>query len=115
MNPILLKPGAVPLDGWRAILDGASVTLDPGCAEEVAAGATVIAGIVAAGEPVYGINTGFGKLASVRIPAEDTETLQRNLILSHCCGVGDPLPTEIVRLVMALKLGSLGRGASGVQ
>ena len=71
--------------------------------------------IVAKGDPVYGINTGFGKLASVRIAAEDVETLQRNLILSHCCGVGAPLAPEIVRLVMALKLISLGRGASGVR
>ena len=115
MNRILLKPGAVPLEDWRAIHDGAPVTLDAGCAEAVARGAAVVAGIVEAGAPVYGINTGFGKLASVRIPAEDTATLQRNLILSHCCGVGDPLPPEIVRLIMALKLGSLGRGASGVR
>jgi histidine ammonia-lyase len=64
---------------------------------------------------VYGVNTGFGKLASTRIRPEDTATLQRNLILSHCCGVGDPTPTPIVRLMMALKLVSLGRGASGVR
>ena len=61
------------------------------------------------------MNTGFGKLASVRIPAADTAALQRNLILSHCAGVGGPLPTEIARLVMALKMISLGRGASGVR
>jgi histidine ammonia-lyase len=65
--------------------------------------------------PVYGINTGFGKLASVRIPPDDTETLQRNLILSHCCGVGEPLAISETRLMMALKLLSLGRGASGVR
>ena len=65
--------------------------------------------------PVYGINTGFGKLASVRIAPDDTETLQRNLILSHCCGVGDALEPATTRLMMALKLLSLGRGASGVR
>ncbi|MBL4786060.1 MAG: histidine ammonia-lyase [Cohaesibacteraceae bacterium] len=70
----------------------------------------------AAGEPaVYGVNTGFGKLASTRIPAGDTAKLQRNLILSHCCGVGKETPVDIVRLMMALKLFSLGRGASGVR
>jgi histidine ammonia-lyase len=64
---------------------------------------------------VYGVNTGFGKLASVKIAAEDTETLQKNLILSHCCGVGDPMPGDVARLMMVLKLLSLGRGASGVR
>ena len=74
-----------------------------------------IAEIAAGNAPVYGINTGFGKLASIKIDAADVATLQRNLILSHCCGVGDPLPDNIVRLIMALKLVSLGRGASGVR
>ncbi|HMB11824.1 histidine ammonia-lyase [Saliniramus sp.] len=67
------------------------------------------------GEAVYGVNTGFGKLASVKIAPSDTQTLQRNLILSHCCGVGDPLDAATTRLMMALKLLSLGRGASGVR
>ena len=64
---------------------------------------------------VYGINTGFGKLASTRIAADQTAILQRNLILSHCCGVGKPLSDNIVRLIMVLKMLSLGRGASGVR
>jgi histidine ammonia-lyase len=115
MTEIVLKPGSVPLRNWQAVLDGAVPSLDPSGKGRIAAGAAVIAGIVAKGDPVYGINTGFGKLASVRIPAGDVETLQRNLILSHCCGVGEPLAPEIVRLVMALKLNSLGRGASGVR
>ncbi|WP_442578112.1 histidine ammonia-lyase [Mesorhizobium sp. ASY16-5R] len=115
MTEIVLKPGSVPLRDWQAVLDGAVPSLDPSGKDRIAAGAAVIAGIVAKGDPVYGINTGFGKLASVRIPAGDVETLQRNLILSHCCGVGEPLAPEIVRLIMALKLNSLGRGASGVR
>jgi len=115
MSTLVLRPGRATLAEWRAIHDGAAITLDPSCRDKVAAGAAVVERIVARGEPVYGINTGFGKLASVRIAADDVETLQRNLILSHCCGVGDPLAPEIVRLVMALKLGSLGRGASGVR
>ena len=65
--------------------------------------------------PIYGINTGFGKLSGIRIPPEQTALLQRNLILSHCCGVGEPIPENIVRLVMTLKMLSLGRGASGVR
>ena len=63
---------------------------------------------------VYGVNTGFGKLASTRIAAKQTAQLQRNLILSHCCGVGRPLGEDIVRLIIVLKMLSLGRGASGV-
>ena len=71
---------------------------------------------VARGEmAVYGVNTGFGKLAAVRIAPADLVALQRNLILSHCCGMGEPLSADVVRLVLALKLISLGRGASGVR
>ncbi|MFZ8943016.1 MAG: histidine ammonia-lyase, partial [Gemmobacter sp.] len=64
---------------------------------------------------VYGVNTGFGKLASRRIAPTDTAALQRNLILSHACGVGEALEAPTVRLMMALKALSLGRGASGVR
>ncbi|MBK5922984.1 histidine ammonia-lyase [Rhodovulum sulfidophilum] len=81
----------------------------------IAASAARIAAAAQGDQAVYGVNTGFGKLASVRIPPEDTATLQRNLILSHCCGVGAPLDSATARLVMALKLLSLGRGASGVR
>ncbi|MBL8581830.1 MAG: histidine ammonia-lyase [Rhizobiaceae bacterium] len=115
MTAIVLHPGAIPLAALRAIWEGAVPRLDDECRPRITAAAKVIEGIVAKGEPVYGVNTGFGKLASVRIPAGDVETLQRNLILSHCCGVGQPLPADIVRLIMALKLISLGRGASGVR
>jgi histidine ammonia-lyase len=99
----------------RAVRAGANVTIDPCCAPRIAAAADIVARAAAGGVPVYGVNTGFGKLASVRIDATDTETLQRNLILSHCCGVGPPTPPDIVRLTMALKLVSLARGASGVR
>lgn len=68
----------------------------------------------ASDEACYGVNTGFGKLASVKIAVADTAVLQRNLVLSHCCGVGQPLDEATTRLMMALKLMSLGRGASGV-
>jgi histidine ammonia-lyase len=113
---IVLEPGAVSLATLERIYRGTeAVALAPFCAERVAAGAARIAEIAGGDAAVYGINTGFGKLASVRIAPGDVETLQRNLILSHCCGVGDPLAPEIVRLVMATKLISLGRGASGVR
>ena len=115
MSAVVLKPGAVPFADWLRIYRGAQVALDPGCRPGVAAAADLVAAIVAKGEPVYGINTGFGKLATVRIDAADLATLQRNIVLSHAAGVGEPTPPAIVRLMMALKLASLGQGASGVR
>jgi histidine ammonia-lyase len=70
--------------------------------------------IVATGEAAYGINTGFGLLAQTRIPGEQLELLQRNLLLSHAAGVGEALPDAVVRLVLALKINALARGHSGV-
>ncbi len=115
MREITVVPGDTPLAAWRAIYRGAVPRLDPSCRGRIAASAAVVAAIVEKGEPVYGINTGFGKLASVRIPADDLETLQRNIVLSHAAGVGEPMPVAVTRLMMALKLASLGQGASGVR
>ncbi|MBV9734838.1 MAG: histidine ammonia-lyase, partial [Acidisphaera sp.] len=94
---------------------GEAVDLDPACRQGVANSARAVAAILAKGAPVYGVNTGFGKLASVRIPEADLGTLQRNLVLSHAAGLGAPVPREIVRLMMALKLASLAQGASGIR
>jgi histidine ammonia-lyase len=77
--------------------------------------AAAVSAILAKGEPVYGINTGFGKLATVRIADADLGTLQRNIALSHAAGTGEPMPSAIVRLMMALKLASLAQGYSGVR
>jgi histidine ammonia-lyase len=112
---IVLVPGGNPLESWRAIYRGARVELDLSSKPRVEASAAVIGRIVAVGEAVYGINTGFGKLASVRIADDDLATLQRNLVLSHAAGVGAPLPAPVVRLIMALKVASLAQGASGVR
>jgi histidine ammonia-lyase len=114
MDAVTLRPGDVPLAEWRAIYRGADVRLDPGSAPAVAASAEAVGRIVARGEPAYGINTGFGKLASVRIGADDLATLQRNIVLSHAAGVGEPSPEPVARLMLALKLASLAQGASGV-
>ncbi len=112
---MLLTPGAVPFADWRAIYEGATPTLDPACRPAIAESVAAIGRILAKGEPVYGINTGFGKLATVRIPNEDLATLQRNIVLSHAAGVGPAMPVPVARLMMALKLASLARGASGVK
>jgi histidine ammonia-lyase len=113
--PIVVKPGTVSLDDLARVLEGASVVLDPSFWPRVDAAAEIVARAARADAPVYGINTGFGKLASKRIPPDQTALLQRNLIVSHCCGVGAATPEPIVRLMMALKIISLGRGASGVR
>ena len=115
MSEIVLKPGAVSLSEWRAVYRGASVRLDPSCLPAVERSAKAVRDILAKGEPVYGINTGFGKLATVRIGDDDLATLQRNIVLSHAAGVGEPMPVAIARLMMALKLASLAQGASGIQ
>lgn len=113
---IILHPGSVPLKDLETIYwTGEPARLDAAFDAGIEKAAARIAEIAAGNAPVYGINTGFGKLASIKIDAADVATLQRNLILSHCCGVGAPLPENIVRLIMALKLVSLGRGASGVR
>jgi len=111
----VLVPGAVSLSDWRAIWQGARARLDPASAPIIADSAAAVARILARGDPVYGINTGFGKLASVRIDDADLARLQRNIVLSHAAGTGDPAPVAVVRLMMALKLASLAQGASGVR
>ncbi len=119
MRPMIaaltLRPGHASLADWRAIYRGAQPRLDPACMPAVAASAAAVEAILARREPVYGINTGFGKLASVRIGDADLAALQRNIVLSHSAGVGDPVPVPIVRLMVALKLASLAQGASGVR
>jgi histidine ammonia-lyase len=116
MTTLTLMPGTVTLDQLAQIYwDEAAVRLDPACHPAIVRAQAAIAAAVAGTEAVYGVNTGFGKLASVKIASKDTATLQRNLILSHCCGVGAPISRRHARLMMALKLLSLGRGASGVR
>ena len=113
---LILTPGKVDLATlerlWREELPA---RLTPAAMDGVRDSAARVARAAEGAEPVYGINTGFGKLASIRIAPQDTATLQRNLILSHACGVGEALDRATTRLMMVLKLISLGRGASGVR
>jgi len=115
MSPIVLTPGAATLADWRAIHAGADVALHDQAWSAIAASAAAVARILGKGDAVYGINTGFGKLASVRIADHDLAALQRNIVLSHAAGTGAPSPIPVVRLMMALKLASLAQGASGVR
>lgn len=116
MTPELLLPGQTTLAQLERIYrHEAPARLAPSARAGVDRAAAMIAAAAAGDTAVYGVNTGFGKLASLKIAPQDTATLQKNLILSHCCGVGDPMPRNVTRLMMALKLLSLGRGASGVR
>ena len=112
---IVVSPGRVSLADLQQVLAGAAVVLDPSFWPRVETASAIVAQAARSDVPAYGINTGFGKLASRRIPPDQTALLQRNLIVSHCCGVGQPTREPIVRLMMALKIVSLGRGASGVR
>lgn len=111
-----LKPGGVTIGQLCSVhRTHGAVRLERAAQSKVEAAALHVAAAAASEDAVYGINTGFGKLATVRIATKDTATLQRKLIASHSCGVGDPTPADITRLMMVLKLLSLGRGASGVR
>ena len=86
----------------EAIADGRTCILSAGARKTVRASRDVVDRAVAAGDQVYGVNTGFGHLARVRIPDSRLDDLQCNLIRSHCCGVGAPLPARVVRAILAL-------------
>jgi histidine ammonia-lyase len=116
MNTLTIGAAPLTLTQLRAILDGpVTVTLTDTGWSDVERSAATIAAIVAEGRTVYGVNTGFGLLANTSIAPGDLETLQRNLVLSHACGVGPLLPDAVTRLMMVLKIASLSRGASGIR
>jgi histidine ammonia-lyase len=115
---MLVEIGATPLTlaALRAIArDVVPVGLAPACRPAIAASAAAVARILASGKPAYGINTGFGRLSQTRIPADELERLQTNIVLSHAAGTGPLLDDATVRLVLALKVASFACGASGVR
>ena len=112
---LTLTPGTVTLDQLRTLWSGAPARLSDTALTAIDTAGAAVDRIVASGKTVYGINTGFGLLAQTRIPAAQLADLQRNLILSHSCGLGDPLPRNTVRMMIILKLIGLGRGHSGVR
>jgi histidine ammonia-lyase len=112
---LTLDPTYIDLNTLRRLWQGETCKLDEASMVRTRASAASVERIVASGDTVYGINTGFGLLANTRIPQERLAELQRNLILSHSCGLGDALPRGVVRLMIVLKLLGLGRGFSGVR
>ena len=116
MTQFTIDPGRAPLSLWRRVLEGpAPVALAAQAWPDIERSRHTLEEALQSGRAVYGVNTGFGKLAQTRIPPEEINTLQRNLVLSHAAGVGELLPDGIVRLVLALKIASLARGYSGVR
>lgn len=114
MSPVRLS-GRLSAEEVVRVGAGASIVLDPAALERVAANRTQLEGIVADGTPIYGITTGFGALVTERIAPEFHRRLQVNLLRSHACGTGTPLPREVVRGAMAIRLNGLLRGHSGVR
>ncbi|MDP6565996.1 MAG: histidine ammonia-lyase [Alphaproteobacteria bacterium] len=116
--PLALQPGALALADLRR-LAGAGKPLDivfaEGCRAAVEAAEAAVREVLDSGRTVYGVNTGFGNLAQVGIPADQLATLQRNIVLSHAAGTGPLLDDPTVRLILVLKAAALARGYSGVR
>ncbi|WP_027709087.1 histidine ammonia-lyase [Zooshikella ganghwensis] len=116
MDHMKLQPGQLTLAQLRQVWQSpCQVSLDDQAWSAVSASADVIAQVLAQGRTVYGVNTGFGVLASTRIADDELEKLQHCLVLSHAAGIGDPLDEPVVRLMLLLKINSLARGFSGVR
>ncbi|GAB1476575.1 histidine ammonia-lyase [Bacillota bacterium] len=97
------------------VREGASVALSQQAKEAVGKSREVVEKCVSENKVVYGLTTGFGKFSDVTISEEDTLALQENLIMSHACGVGEPLPDEVVRAMMLLRVNALSIGNSGIR
>ncbi|MGC2299050.1 MAG: histidine ammonia-lyase [Acidobacteriaceae bacterium] len=115
-TPLLLAGQPLTLEEISQVaLAGRVVALNPGAMPRILASRAVVDGLLARGETAYGVNTGFGKLSDVRIETGEVRALQRNLVRSHACGVGEPLPQEEVRAMMLLRANVLAKGFSGVR
>jgi histidine ammonia-lyase len=110
---IELDGNSLSLAQTEAVADGDKVALSPQSLDRVHRSRSFVEDLVARNEVVYGINTGFGKLSEVTIPAEQLRELQVNLVRSHACGVGDPLPDAVVRAMMLHRANVLAKGYSG--
>ena len=92
-----------------------SVSLASGAIAKMEASRSLVDRLAAGDDPIYAVNTGVGLLADVRIPREDLDQLQRNVIRSHSTGVGDPLAREVVRAMMLIRANVLAKGLSGIR
>ena len=116
MPPLPLSGRDLTIDNVIEVARGRrAVELEPAAARRMADARSVIERLVADGASVYGVTTGFGDLADVRIEPSQTAELQQNLVRSHAAGVGDPLPDEVVRAMLVLRANTLAVGLSGVR
>jgi histidine ammonia-lyase len=115
-TPLLLAGQPLSLEEISHVaLEKRAVALDPAALPRIRESRAVVDGLLARGETAYGVNTGFGKLSDVRIEPGEVQALQRNLVRSHACGVGDPLPEPEVRAMLLLRANVLAKGLSGVR
>lgn len=115
-STFIVHPGQFTLSDLRQVWQTRpKLILAPDAIAAINASAAAIADIVKKGDAAYGINTGFGKLAKTRIPNDQLELLQHNLIVSHSVGTGELIDDAIVRLILLMKIGSLSRGFSGIR
>ena len=116
MKNLTLIPGQLSLAQLREVFQHPlTITLDEQAFAAINESVACVNAILAEGRTAYGINTGFGLLASTRISTDDLENLQRSLVLSHAAGIGEPLDDAMARLIMVLKINSLSRGFSGIR
>src|SRR5215469_14248995 len=116
MEILQLDGGPLTLDDITSVsLDGRQVAISRGAYARMENSRAIVEDLVGRGETAYGINTGFGKLSDVRIGSDQLEDLQRNLIRSHACGIGEPLPDDEVRAMLLLRANVLAKGLSGVR
>ena len=116
MQKLQISPGTLTLNQLRVVLkDPVKLSLHPDCLEAIHKSVATVAGVIENGRVIYGINTGFGLMASTVIPNEELEHLQRSIVLSHAAGIGKLMAEDTVRLLMVLKINSLARGYSGIR
>ncbi|MBN1541764.1 aromatic amino acid lyase, partial [candidate division KSB1 bacterium] len=114
MSSVIIDGQSLTLAQIHEVAEGGvSATLSDSALSEMQKSRDCIEAILQSGRTVYGVNTGFGKLANVHVPPDELEELQLNLVLSHACGIGEPIPAPIVRAAMLLKINSLAKGFSG--
>lgn len=116
MDAITIGDGPLTIEQVVAVArEGVPVRLGEGARSRVAAARALIDRLVAEERVVYGVTTGFGQLATTRIPSDKSRELQENLVRSHAVGVGDPLPRDVVRAALVIRLNTLAKGYSGVR
>jgi histidine ammonia-lyase len=116
MKTVILGDGPLSIENLAAIArENARAEISPAARARVGAARALVDRWVQEGRAVYGVTTGFGALCDVAIPREQTRALQENILMSHAAGVGDLLPGEVVRAIMAVRIQDLSKGRSGVR